>query len=204
MLHHNKTLWLPKESSPSRGLVTGLAKSIEVNARMKNINIMTHTRKGFTIVELLIVIVVIGILAAITIVAYNGIQARGRDSKRVSDLTSIKKALELYHVDKGGYPLCYSNATYTPGGTTEGCLTSASGLTAALVPAYLSSIPTAPSGSSYCGNYFYAMGYKKTSEVASTGNLTDNYMIGTVLESKTSPTGIDWGCPITYLDGSSN
>ena len=39
---------------------------------------MKKTKSGFTIVELLIVIVVIGILAAITIVAYNGIQSRAR------------------------------------------------------------------------------------------------------------------------------
>lgn len=59
---------------------------------------------GFTIVELLIVIVVIGILAAITIVAFNGIQQRGRDSQRVSDITTIKKSLELFHAQNGYYP----------------------------------------------------------------------------------------------------
>ena len=56
---------------------------------------------GFTIVELLIVIVVIAILAAITIVAYNGIQKRSRDSIRKSDLTAIQKGLRLYEVDNG-------------------------------------------------------------------------------------------------------
>ncbi|MCA9336117.1 prepilin-type N-terminal cleavage/methylation domain-containing protein, partial [Candidatus Saccharibacteria bacterium] len=45
-----------------------------------------NKKTGFTIVELLIVIVVIAILAAITIVAYNGIQQRSRDSIRKSDL----------------------------------------------------------------------------------------------------------------------
>lgn len=59
---------------------------------------------GFTIVELLIVIVVIGILAAITIVAYNGIQGRARDTQRISDLKSIAKALELYKINNGVYP----------------------------------------------------------------------------------------------------
>jgi len=59
---------------------------------------------GFTIVELLIVIVVIGILATITIVAYNGIQQRGRDAQRRSDISTIAKALELYYTDKGYYP----------------------------------------------------------------------------------------------------
>ncbi|MCA9336234.1 prepilin-type N-terminal cleavage/methylation domain-containing protein, partial [Candidatus Saccharibacteria bacterium] len=48
--------------------------------------IRKHRLSGFTIVELLIVIVVLAILAAITIVAYNGIQQRSRDSIRKSDL----------------------------------------------------------------------------------------------------------------------
>ncbi|RYF27565.1 MAG: prepilin-type N-terminal cleavage/methylation domain-containing protein [Chloroflexi bacterium] len=51
--------------------------------------------RGFTIVELLIVIVVIGILAAITIVAFNGIQNRGYDTTVQSDLSSFKKKVEL-------------------------------------------------------------------------------------------------------------
>lgn len=59
---------------------------------------------GFTIVELLIVIVVIAILAAITIVAYNGIQNRTNDSAVQFDLNSIAKKLELYKVDNGTYP----------------------------------------------------------------------------------------------------
>ncbi len=64
----------------------------------------TTKQTGFTIVELLIVIVVIGILAAITIVAYGGIQARARDSQRQSDVRAITKALELYYTDNGRYP----------------------------------------------------------------------------------------------------
>lgn len=61
-------------------------------------------RSGFTIVELLIVIVVIGILAAITIVAYNGIQNRAQDARRVSDLNRLSKAIEMYQADNGTYP----------------------------------------------------------------------------------------------------
>lgn len=60
---------------------------------------------GFTIVELLIVIVVIAILAAITIVAYNGIQNRANDTAIQNDLKSLAKKLELYNVDNGVYPV---------------------------------------------------------------------------------------------------
>jgi len=60
--------------------------------------------KGFTIVELLIVIVVIGILAAITIVAFNGVQQRGQNANRASDIASIVKAAELYNIDNSSYP----------------------------------------------------------------------------------------------------
>ena len=66
-------------------------------------------QSGFTIVELLIVIVVIGILAAITIVAYNGIQARASFSKNQSDLSSLNKALQLYYAQNGAYPSTSGN-----------------------------------------------------------------------------------------------
>ena len=59
---------------------------------------------GFTIVELLIVIVVIGILAAITIVAFNGVQQRAQTNRTVSAASSWIKILKLYKADTGGWP----------------------------------------------------------------------------------------------------
>jgi general secretion pathway protein G len=72
-------------------------------------------QRGFTIVELLIVIVVIGILAAITVVAFGATQSKARDAQRKSDVEAIVKALELHYNDKGFYP---NSTTYTPGSTT--------------------------------------------------------------------------------------
>lgn len=62
-----------------------------------------HT-SGFTIVELLIVIVVIAILAALVLTAFSGVQARARDNERKSDLASVAKFLETYYIDNGAYP----------------------------------------------------------------------------------------------------
>lgn len=66
------------------------------------------TGHGFTIVELLIVIVIIGILAAITTVAYNGVQQRSQNAKTVSAATAWLKALQLYRVDNGSWPTIYN------------------------------------------------------------------------------------------------
>ena len=57
---------------------------------------------GFTIVELLVVIVVVGILAAISVVAYTGIQERARDAQRSQDMAAIKKALLMYNATHAG------------------------------------------------------------------------------------------------------
>jgi len=60
--------------------------------------------QGFTIVELLIVIVVIGILALLVITTYSGIQAKARNSKRQTDVQSIQTQLEAFFSQNGYYP----------------------------------------------------------------------------------------------------
>lgn len=72
-------------------------------AKQKNNKDRTD-QQGFTIVELLIVIVVIGILAAITIVAYNGIQDRARKTAIISDVTNAGKQLGLDKAKDDVYP----------------------------------------------------------------------------------------------------
>src|SRR5665647_1797967 len=120
---------------------------------------------GFTIVELLIVIVVIGILAAITIVAYSGIQTRARDAIRKEDVTTITKAMELYYVDNGSYPP--TSCTLGAGckinsGWNSTADASWSNLEAYLVPKYISKLPQDPRASTstpagITGGYNYDM-----------------------------------------------
>lgn len=76
---------------------------------------MPTTRSGFTLVELLIVIVVIGILAAITLVAYNGVQQKATQAMLDSDLTQASKAVQLYQVENGSLPSSLATVNITNG-----------------------------------------------------------------------------------------
>lgn len=82
---------------------------------------------GFTIVELLIVIVVIGILAAITIVAYSGIQTRAENTKTNNALGYYAKALQLYATNNGLYPTEASYPCLGPIGTNCANITDGTG-----------------------------------------------------------------------------
>ncbi|MEX0881359.1 MAG: type II secretion system protein [Candidatus Saccharimonadales bacterium] len=75
---------------------------------------LKRTGRGFTIVELLIVIVVIGILAALVIVTYAGIQQRARDTERKTDVKGIQGQLEAYWADNAKYPTLTEANDATP------------------------------------------------------------------------------------------
>ena len=98
---------------------------------------------GFTIVELLIVVVVIAILAAITIVSYNGITTNARDSQRKNDIATITKALEMYYVDNGRFPASSGSSTINTSWSTTAD-TSWQTLKNQLVPKYISALPVEP------------------------------------------------------------
>jgi len=63
-----------------------------------------HKESGFTIIELLIVIVVIGILAGLVLNVFTGIQQDGRDAERKTDLEAVEGHLEAYAAKNGMYP----------------------------------------------------------------------------------------------------
>jgi prepilin-type N-terminal cleavage/methylation domain-containing protein len=61
-------------------------------------------QQGFTIVELLIVIVVIGILALLVVTTFTGIQQKARDTERETDVKAIHGQVEAYYAQNGKYP----------------------------------------------------------------------------------------------------
>lgn len=138
-----------------------------------------QNQRGFTIVELLIVIVVIGILAAITIVAYNGVQQKAENTKTVNSVGGYVSALNLYAVDNSSYP----NYAYPCLGGVSPCgdLTPVYGICSgqtttlaafdAAIATVAKSMPSPSSqsmdcnGDKYGGAYFYATNGGKSASI---------------------------------------
>ena len=109
-----------------------------LNFRRASLISNNNIKQGFTIVELLVVIVVIGILAAITIVSYTGLSGKATVASLQSDLSSAKKQLSLYQVEYGSFPASL-DTSYCPNGSTPAdtkyCLKKSSGNTFTYTPA---------------------------------------------------------------------
>jgi len=67
---------------------------------------MTYRAHGFTIVELIIVVIVIGIVVSLGIVSFTQVQTNVRNDQRVADVTTIAEGLEDYYRANGVYPSC--------------------------------------------------------------------------------------------------
>jgi prepilin-type N-terminal cleavage/methylation domain-containing protein len=119
-----------------------------------------NIKKGFTLVEILVVVAIIGILASIILVGLNSSRARARDTRRIADLQQVQNALELYFAANNYYPISISVWSKAQG---------TGSLEAALVPSVVNQIPDDPlSGRHY--------GYCSTA----TG---DKYVLGAILET---------------------
>lgn len=100
-----------------------------------------NKNKGFTLIELIVVITIIAVLTVVGIVSYTGTGKKSRDSRRMADLEQIRMALELYRQGTGStYPADEDS----------------------LVPNYIQSIPKGPKGEDYvyvrASGYLYSIG----------------------------------------------
>ena len=122
---------------------------------------MKLNKKAFTLVEMLIVVVIIGILAAALLPKLLSAQGRARDTARKADLTQILTSLKMYYDDEGEYP------TYAD---TNGCADNvADGFMEKMEP-YMSEVPSDPQknrnimidGTNECTKYYAYMPLKSS------------------------------------------
>ena len=95
--------------------------------------------KGFTIVEIAVVIVIIATLTGLVLATYARTQADARNKRRENDVKVLKAAVQGYYRDNNAFP--------QPSSCSTGCDTST--LSGSLVPTYIAAVPSAPSGASY-------------------------------------------------------
>jgi prepilin-type N-terminal cleavage/methylation domain-containing protein len=125
------------------------------------------TAGGFSLIELLVVVAIIGILSALIYPNVSGSRAKARDAQRVSDIAQFQLAISLYYDRCGVYPEGGDTALTTS--TNNGCPT---GIT---FGTFMSSIPVPPSGA---GQAAYDYATAGSSYTAPTG-----YILHATLES---------------------
>lgn len=103
--------------------------------------------RGFSLIELLIVITIIALLATIVLATLNSARERARDTSRVNDINQVVTALELYRADNGG--------TYPPSPASGSDRYFLATLADDLVPTYLPKIPVDPQAGSTNNGYRY-------------------------------------------------
>jgi prepilin-type N-terminal cleavage/methylation domain-containing protein len=148
---------------------------------------LKNKSKGFTIVELLIVIVVIGILATLVIVTFTGIQQKARNSQRQTDINAMDSHIEAYYASTGNYP------TYAQLSSATWRASNMKGLDAeALVDAKGAALThnlTGATANTYAYNYYATEG--GTTECTAAGQADDTacdtFVLTANLEGGTQP-----------------
>lgn len=110
----------------------------------------TNNRRGFTLIELTVVIGIIGVLASVVLASMAPAREKARDARRLQDMKAIQTALELYYQTNGSYPPFRARTSAANCGQSSGwCV-----LETALAP-FISPLPRDPLGPHNTYVYYY-------------------------------------------------
>ncbi|HOF79479.1 MAG TPA: prepilin-type N-terminal cleavage/methylation domain-containing protein [bacterium] len=154
-------------------------------------------KRGFTLVELLVVIAIIALLSTLSVVALNSARSKARDARRLNDLRQISTALAMYHNSKGIYPAI--PAEYTSSSITGLCLSNIGISSTCGNLVYLNNIPSDPRGNNIDYQYRQLNNGESFSLVATLENQSADYPNRDVIAGPHGLTtdlltthGIDW------------
>lgn len=161
-----------------------------------------HSLAGFSLIELLVVVAIIGLLASVVFVSLNKSRVKARDAKRLSNMRQLITALELYYSDNDGYPEAGCDGDANP--STKSCCSSwniaGDAWIAGIIQTYMPKLihdprePSSPGGPDICYTSYisdsqkYNMRYRLE-------NRRDNMALGTYAGQ-----GVESGITVYYYD----
>jgi len=126
---------------------------------------------GFTVIELIVVIGILGVLTAIGLTSYSGSKIRARDVIRKQDANNVALAMNLYRKDNGRYPLDSDNAYAICNNSNQASditLNSNWSEINSSISSYLIALPLDPIGKCLANSYPYSVAQNKTKGYAYT------------------------------------
>jgi len=169
-----------------------------------------NNKSGFTLIELIVVIGIIGVLATLGIGSYSNIQKSARDSKRYSDLRELKVALLQYFAENGKYPTTAGRwfTVCTTGADPTARTTSGSGgWIPDLAPEYIDILPTDPSGcvgGAYDGYIYQSNGVDYKVSADWTAEIGANCHLGDIFADPNSTSSSAFTFCSVYTSAASN